>query len=169
MSEERRARRQPTPETQYLYHPLSPASEPAGKVAQGARAGIVIDGSERRLWVRLEPLARDRGRSIVSTDREWLHRVVLGHSRIARPVMLMLEKRTFTHRRRGGSGGGYSSGSPAFRRPARKTDSKRSWSAGVFNSPLALMRAIVEYLSDAVSLIASASRARASCSSPLRP
>lgn len=62
----------------------------------------------------------------------------------------------------------HSSGNPALRKPVRKTNSKRSRTAGVFISPLALTRAIVEYLSDAVTLIASASRARASCSSPLR-
>src|SRR5260221_6456897 len=48
----------------------------------------LVDGYDRRrrrlkrmvIVGRFEPLARGRGRSIVSTDREWLHRVDSGPS-----------------------------------------------------------------------------------------
>jgi hypothetical protein len=55
--------------------------QPPRHISTLPTAGNAIDVSEWRLWGRFEPLARGRGRSMISTGREWLHRVGRGHLR----------------------------------------------------------------------------------------
>jgi hypothetical protein len=73
----------------------------------------LIDSSHREVRTpgmtamgRFEPLAPGRVRSMISTGREWLHRVDSGRSRFARSVTRILQKQTSTRRHVDGEGRG---------------------------------------------------------------
>src|SRR6516225_6495971 len=96
-------------------------------VARCFKEPAVVRGNRRMEQIRAVSPSPLRGAFLIGSDE----------SRI--PCHVAGEDRGETAGR-----GHYSSGIPALRNPARNTPSKRSRTAGVFRSPLALTRAIVE-------------------------
>src|SRR4029077_6408035 len=67
---------------------IGPAAAAAGRSASGFLRRLSDVG-------RFEPLARGRGQLMISTGREWLHRVASGHSRSGWALPPQLEKQPF--------------------------------------------------------------------------